>query len=652
MRSFLALGGIGIISLTVAATAQNPPPQGPPTPRGTQAPSTPGTPVTIDDYEKAHAGLFGEKRDKVAEAVRLTKEVASVVPGKGKTGPIPRRNYIDDRIFGRMERDGVPHAPLASDEEFVRRAYLDAVGLLPAADVVRQFVASNDPRKRDALVDALVGTDEFASQWAWFWGDLLGSNQSVAHAYNKQWLKVDRPYNEVFADITTAVAKEHDVMPQAGFYENPNYNATRAVSPTDPDNYMLTNRLDFVDEVTVNSSRIFLGVNIDCVSCHNGARHLENINLYLSKVTRAQFHQQAAFFGQMRKVSGWSDRVLNISTDAIFDDSAPGYTTGNDGLFYTAAESRFPRNGRTYEPAFLLTGEKPKPGENPRQALARIVPTHIQFSRAAVNLVWGRLMVVGFVEPYDGFDLARLDPGNPPPAPWSVQPTNPELLDALADDFRASNFSIQRVIKTIMKSSAYQLSTGFDGEWKESYVPYYARRYARMMTGPEVADAVSIATGRPYRFTVDGQPATHVKELSSPGAVNQGRRARAAAGGAPVQNEGPHISALMQAFFQSSRQTPSPTGNQASSVQAMLMMISPVVGDRVKAENGTRLATLLESGAADDQVLDELFLATLARRPTAGEITAARPLLVLDRKTGFEDIQWALLNSAEFLLNH
>jgi len=172
------------------------------------------------------------------------------------------------------------------------------------------------------------------------------------------------------------------------------------------------------------------------------------------------------------------------------------------------------------------------------------------------------------------------------------------------------------------------------------------------MTGPEVADAVSIATGRPYRFTVDGQPATHVKELSSPGAVNQGRRARAAAaGGAPVQNEGPHISALMQAFFQSSRQTPSPTGNQASSVQAMLMMISPVVGDRVKAENGTRLARLLESGAADDQVLDELFLATLARRPTAGEITAARPLLVLDRKTGFEDIQWALLNSAEFLLN-
>jgi hypothetical protein len=514
-------------------------------------------------------------------------------------------------------------------------------------------VASTDPRKRDALVDSLVGTDEFASQWAWFWGDLLGSNQAVAHAYNKQWLKADRPYNEVFADITTAVAKEHDMMPQAGFYENPNYNATRAMSPSDPDNYMLTNRLDFIDEVSVNSSRIFLGVNIDCVSCHNGARHLENINLYLSKITRAQFHQQAAFFGQMRKVSGWSDRVLNISTDAIFDDSGPGYTTADDGLFYTAAESRFPRNGRTYEPAFLLTGEKPKPGENPRQALARIVPTHIQFSRAAVNLVWGRLMVVGFVDPYDGFDLARLDPKSPPPAPWSIQPTNPELLDALAEDFRANNFSIQHVIKTIMKSSSYQLSTGFDGEWKESYVPYYARRYARMMTGPEVADSVSIATGRPYRFTVDGQAATHVKELSSPSAVNQGRRARAAAGGTPpVKNEGPYISALMQAFFQSNRQTPSPTGNQASSVQAMLMMISPVVGDRVKAEKGTRLATLLESGVADDQLLEELFLSTLARRPTGGEIAAARRLLVADRKTGFEDIQWALLNSAEFLLNH
>jgi len=146
--------------------------------------------------------------------------------------------------------------------------------------------------------------------------------------------------------------------------------------------------------------------------------------------------------------------------------------------------TRFPRDGKTYKPAFILTGEEPKPGEDPRKALARILPSHIQFSRAAVNLIWGRLMVAGFVEPYDGFDMARLDPKNPPTKPWTIQPTNPELLDALANDFRANKFSLHHLIKTIMKSNAYQLSTQFPGEWKDDYTPYYARRYARQKLEP------------------------------------------------------------------------------------------------------------------------------------------------------------------------
>src|SRR5207248_10128607 len=124
---------------------------------------------------------------------------------------------------------------------------------------------------------------------------------------------------------------------------------------------------------------------------------------------------------------------------SLFDVLAPGYNTGNDGVCYTPAEVRFPRYGRTYEPSFLLTGEKPKPGEDPRKALARILPNHIQFSRATVNIVWQKLMVIGLVEPYDGFDLMRLDPKNPPPKPWTIQPSNPELLETLAEDFRSHN---------------------------------------------------------------------------------------------------------------------------------------------------------------------------------------------------------------------
>jgi len=610
-----------------------------------QTPATPAQMQDPDRFEKVHEGVFGQKEDKAAAAVRLTETVA-MKGAKAPAQPIARRNFIDNMIFSRIERDKVPHSPLATDEEFIRRVYLDAIGQLPAPAAVTSFVADKDPAKRDKVIDSLIGSDAFADHWSWYWGDLFRANQDFFGFYNRQWLKSDRPYNEVFFDIVTTMAKEAHSIPASGFYHGANYDAARALSPTDPDNYHLINRLDFLDEVTTDVTRVFLGMNTDCISCHNGAGHLNSVNLYLSHKTRADFASQAAFFGKMRLIIGWSDRVLNISDEnSIFDNSGPGYNTKDDGPFYTPAENRFPRNGKTYEPAFLLTGEKPKPGENPRWALGRIAPEHIQFSRAAVNLVWGRLMTVGFVDPYDSFDLDRLDPKNPPPAPWTIQPTNPELLDALAQDFKSHNFSIQTLMKTIMKSSAYQLSTQFEGEWKDSYVPYYSRRFARVMTGPEAADAIAAATNRPYQFTLRGTTVSKVQELAIPESVSS---ARAADG----RNEGVMVSAILQAFFQSKRQTPATLGNTASSIQAMLMMVSPAVTNRVSAVPGSRLATLLESGKTDAQILDELWLASLARRPTEGEANAAKHLVARDRKTGFEDVQWALLNSPEFLVNH
>ena len=599
-----------------------------------------------DRFEKAHEGVFGQKEDRAAAAVRLTNAVAMKGSPARAQQPIARRNFIDNLVFSRIERDKIPHSPVASDEEFARRVYLDAVGAIPTPVQVRSFVADKDPAKRDKLIDSLIGTDQFADHWSWYWGDLFRANQDFFAFYNRQWLKADRPYNEVFFDIVTAMAKEGHSIPATGFYHGANYDAVRALSPTDPDNYHLVNRLDFLDEVTTDITRVFLGMNTDCISCHNGAGHLNSVNLYLSKKTRADFASQAAFFGKMRLIVGWSDRVLNISDEnSIYDNSGSGYNTKEDGPFYTPAENRFPRNGKTYEPSFLLNGEKPKAGENPRWALGRIVPRHIQFSRAAVNLVWGRLMTVGFVDPYDSFDLDRLDPKNPPPAPWTIQPTNPELLEALAQDFQSHNYSIQTLMKTIMKSSAYQLSTQFDGEWKDSYVPYYSRRFARVLTGPEAADAIAAATNRPFQFSLRGETVSKVQQLAVPESVSSAR-------GANGKNEGVMVSAILQAFFQSKRQTPATLGNTASSIQAMLMMVSPAVTNRVTAEPGSRLGTLLSSGKADPEILEELWLASLARHPTAGELGAAKHLLARDRKTGFEDIQWALLNSPEFLVNH
>jgi hypothetical protein len=630
------LGGLLVAVGLGQVSAQQKEPQKTPTPAMSQ-----------EQIEKAHERIFSTQQDKAKEASRLTAEAAKSLPGKSTAAAIPHRNFVDDQIFGRIEKNRIPHSPLSTDEEFLRRAYLDATGLLPPVDKVREFVADKDPQKRDKLIDSLIGTEEFADQWAWFWGDLFRTREPQFHYFTRQWLKVDRPYNEVFADIVTSNAKSHIMIPALGFYRGASYNATRAPSPTDADNYYLFNRLDFIDEVTVDVGRIFLGINMDCFSCHDGEGHVDSINLFLASKTRKDFHQQAAFFGNMRRIAGYSDRVLNVSDgNSIFDDQGPGYRTGNDAPFHTQADNRFPRNGQTYEPSFILTGEKPQPGENPRKALARIVPNHIQFSRATANLIWSKLMVVGFVEPYDAFDLLRIDPKNPPPKGWTIQPTNPELLNALAADFKAHNYSIHHLIKTIMKSNAYQLSTQFDGEWKDDYTPYYARRFVRVLTGPEAADVIAQATDRPYRLQMVGQTVSTIKQLAGPNQVG-GRRATA---DGPA--EGLAITALMQAFFQSTRETPAYSGNKTSPVQAMLMMASPVVNNRVKGDASTRVGKLLTSGKSDDDVVQELFLSSLSRLPTADEMKAAKDLMAPDRKKGAENVEWALLNSAEFLLNH
>ena len=429
--------------------------------------------------------------------------------------------------------------------------------------------------------------------------------------------------------------------------------SSRALVATDPDNYFVLNRLDFMDAMAIGFGRTFLGINMDCISCHDGARHLEPLNLYLTSKKRSEFHQQAAFWARLNMAP------FNMTTgNAVLNDRNPGYVTDDDAPYHTGAESRFPRDGKTYEPAFILTGEKPRPGIDPRKELARLVTSHIQFSRATVNVVWGRLMTVGFVEPYDGFDLARIDPDNPPPKPWTLQPTNPWLLDAMAKDFQAHNYSLHHLIKSIMKSSAYQLSAQFPGEWKDAYAPYYARRYARVISGAEAADNVAQVTGVPYDFSWAGQGMKRVKQLASPIDVNPPQRVGGVNDlGGEGTVEGNSIRALMQSFFQSTRETPALLTNRPSAVQAMLMMTAPTVVDRVAAKSrpaaANRLQRLLASSKTDSELVEELFLSSLSRRPRPEEMeVATRILKEGERKQKAEDLQWALLNTVEFLLNH
>jgi len=633
LNAAILMVACGFLALTLTVVAQQ------------QAP-----PKGQDAIDKAHEGMLKSGGDKAAEASRLTQSLSGVLrPGAPARTRIPIKNYIDQQIFGRMEGDGIPHAELSSDEEFVRRVYVDATGLLPEPQTIREFLANTDPGKRDTLIDALVGTEEFAEQWAWLWSDLLQTHNGGFTYWFKKGLMLDRPYNEMAKEILSAgVMKSSSSNPVWAVTSEPLHVSARALVATDPDNYFVLNRLDFMDAMAIGFGRTFLGINMDCVSCHDGARHLEPLNLYLSGKKRSEFHSQAAFWARLNMAP------FNMTTgNAVLNDDNPGYVTKEDAPYHTGAESRFPRDGKTYEPAFFLTGEKPRPGMDPRKELARLMTSHVQFNRATVNIVWGKLMTVGFVEPYDGFDLARLDPDKPPPAPWTVQPTNPWLLEAMAKDFQANNYSLHHLIKSVMKSSAYQLSAQFSGEWKDAYAPYYARHFARVLTGPEVADNIAQATGVPYDFAWAGTGVKRVKQLSSPGDVNPPQRVGGVNDlGGEGTVEGNSIKALMQSFFQSTRETPALLTNRPSAVQAMLMMTAPTVVGRIDAKE-TRLARLLASSRTDAEIVEELFLSTLSRRPRPEEMdVATRILKEGDRRQRAEDLQWSLLNTVEFLLNH
>jgi hypothetical protein len=242
-------------------------------------------------------------------------------------------------------------------------------------------------------------------------------------------------------------------------------------------------------------------------------------------------------------------------------------------------------------------------------------------------------MGFGIVEPVDEFDLARYDPKNPPPAPWTIQPSNPELLDALAKDFAANKYSFRSLIRTMMKSSAYQLSSTFPGEWKPEYASYYARKYVRMLSAAELHDAILLATAKPGEVVDSSNSDGMVMQMPEPGKA-----------ATDVKN-------FLRVFGQSNRDD-MPKKTPQSSLQAMILMQSRIVNERVAAKEGTRVEQLLKEPIEDRVLVEKLYLSTVSRKPSAPELATALKAISVDRKRGAENLQWALINSPEFIFNY
>lgn len=599
-------------------------------------------PQTSADDKKvpaeAHAPLF---RPKASQAGRLTERVTAELPSPAAAKlQVSHRNFIDDEIFGKMRRDGVPHAALATDLEFLRRAKLDLTGRIPTPVEVRDFPADPSANKREQLIERLVGSPEFVDKWAYFFMDILRANGKMGRGYQlfhyalKESLAADRPYDDWVRSLIASSAKSNYVVASANPIAREHVEG-KPGEASDGDDLTKVNQIDTHDELTILHGKVFLGVNLSCISCHDGGGHLEKVNAYLTTKRRADFFQEAAFLGKTRYIPH-VEKSAAIMGHFYVDDGGAGYDTKADSML------RNRRSGGANTPKFILSDEAARPGAEPREELGRMLTAHPQFARATANMFWAKLMGVGLVDPYDEFDLARLDPKNLP-AGWDAQPSHPELLEKLADHFRQNNHSLQKLFKLICNSSAYQLSARFPGEWKDNYTRYYSRKLVRMLTAEELHDAIASATSRPGKFVIASKKEDGSSDGGASASVSMAMQV------AVPQPRG-ELKSFMAAFGESNRGAP-PRPPSPSPLQPIMMMRSPVVNDRVLAAKDSRVQRLLDTYTDNGRVVDELFLGTLSRLPLPAERSLSVTALEKSRVEGAQNVQWALLNLVEFLYN-
>lgn len=562
---------------------------------------------------------------------QVTKDVSSALRGSKASGreTTGRKNFVDKLLFGRMERDHVPHAALSTDYEFLRRVTLDLTGRLPEPEEIRKFVADQSPSKRDKLIDELMATHfgrqieklhtPFIDRWTYFFGELFrngtaqqGLGRNVFHDYLYDSLLLNLPYSEMVTEMLTARTRSN-------WRDGPSNLLVRDHVDGVKDFEGINNE-DTYDELAITTSRLFLGINLECVSCHDGKGHLEKINAGLAKVKRADLWRQASFFSQTRLF-----RPYSIGQEFAVLDDGKGYDLKSKSVV------RMERYPADVSPHFILGGEEPRPGENWRAAYARMLVSNPQFARATVNLIWAELMGVGIVDPPLDFDLDRAD----------SQPSNPELLEALAKDFVENHYDLRKLIRTIVTSNAYQLSSRFEGEWKDSYAAYFARHFIRRLSPEMVCDAIQQASGVFEEIPVAGTSLKVNRVLQTRSPEDMGSEALK-----PMLH-------LLVSFGQSNRDKGEKDTN-GSIVQASVLMNSRFVKDRIKASEKSRMGKLLANSPplSNAEIVEEMFLAFLSRPPAPAEKKAGIESLERYHAQGLEDLAWALVNKVDFVFNY
>ncbi|MFM7539201.1 MAG: DUF1549 domain-containing protein [Planctomycetota bacterium] len=506
-----------------------------------------------------------------------------------------RNNFIDDHVFPRLKDLRIEPSEKAGDAEFLRRIFLDLTGTLPTPAEVRSFLADNDPAKRDKLIDSLIGRPEFVDYWTLFLGDLMQNRKERDHDVRgvkgvrqfHEWLRAqvaaNRPWDALARDVLTATGKTTDA-PAIG--------------------YFIVTVGEFREqeksEVAESVAQAFLGTRIGCARCHNHP---------LERYTQDDFYHFSAFFSRVkldRKNPKEAPTALAVAPRDANDRRPPGVSQ--------------PRTRQYLQPRPLDRSEvKVAPGADPRVSLVEWMtnPANEHFAAAMSNRVWKHFMGVGLVEPVD--DLRATNP-----------PSNPGLFKALAGEFAGHGHDLRHLIRVIVKSRAYQLTSAtLPGNQAETR--FYSHYHARRLPAEVLLDAICQATGVPERF--DGYPeGVRALQVPDPG-VN---------------------SAFLRMFGRSERVTACTCERSGEVTMPQLLHLRN--GERMiekLASPGGVLGRLLAGEKDDDRVIDELFLRTLSRLPESAEKMAVRKALEAGdpRADVFRDLFWALLNAKSFAFN-
>jgi hypothetical protein len=490
-----------------------------------------------------------------------------------------------DEALTRALGTAIPAPPLADDETFLRRVTLDLTGKTPAPDEVKTFLADTTADKRARLIDRLLASEPYAVNWGRYWRDVLTYHTPASGNYLRwplfdAWMveqvRKNRPWNETVSALLTAEGVNDECAPV-------NYLTALYGNPV---------------EIAATTSRVFLGVQIQCAQCHDAKSE---------PWKREQFHELVAFFGRARLVQ--HKDVKGRGTPYAIEGRADGQ--------YTMTDKKDPTRLIPMTPRFL-SGEAVSPAAGDRErraALARLVtsPNNPWFAKAYVNRVWTALLGWGF---YPG--LADL--GGP------VTPQFPEALDLLAKEWTATGYDPRWLFRTVALTQAYQ-----------------RRLQPRPNSGSPAPPAVCPERLRPEQVFDALVRALGFDEndKSIP---------------APAPSEAPAVSrhaGLRHMVYQAFKIDPSlpPAEVPGTIPQALLMMNSILVNSCTAATGKTFLAEALKKNLGDEEIVTALYERTLSRKPKAEEMAVCRRYLkaVPDRKEALEDIFWSLVNSTEFV---